>query len=165
MGEDEAEVIVDDTGSTETSYIDDSAVAGQTYIYHVQALGSGGAGAQSQPAQVRRTDQYANTSNGHANSDRHRHAYSDRNEYAKRQLALTRQPRPSNCILDSIEQDRTTPSYISPTRNRYLKYPTSNYLPPSIVWDYSGTQTAKTKLKVMGCTLTNSRAGARYQAT
>ncbi len=52
MDEDEPKVIVDDTGSTATSYIDDSAVAGQTHIYHVQALGSSGPGEQSQPAQI-----------------------------------------------------------------------------------------------------------------
>ncbi len=52
MGETGLRVIVDNTGSAATSYIDSSAVAGQKHVYRVQALNSAGQGEVSLPAQI-----------------------------------------------------------------------------------------------------------------
>ncbi len=52
MGETGLRVIVDNTGSASTSYIDSSAVAGQKHVYRVQALNSAGQGEVSLPAQT-----------------------------------------------------------------------------------------------------------------
>ncbi|MYD10355.1 MAG: fibronectin type III domain-containing protein [Chloroflexi bacterium] len=52
MGEGGVRVIVSDTGSASTSYVDSGAVAGQKHIYRVQALNSIGAGQPSKPAQI-----------------------------------------------------------------------------------------------------------------
>ena len=52
MGEDGVRVIVNDTGSTATSFVDSGAVGGQKHIYRVQALNSRGEGQQSKPAQI-----------------------------------------------------------------------------------------------------------------
>ncbi len=52
MGETGLRVIVDNTGSASTSYIDRSAVAGQKHVYRVQALHSAGQGEVSLPAQI-----------------------------------------------------------------------------------------------------------------
>ncbi len=46
------QTLVEDSGDTETSWTDNSASAGTKYIYRVQALGDGGEGRLSQPAQV-----------------------------------------------------------------------------------------------------------------
>ncbi len=52
MGETGLRVIVDNTGSGATSYVDSSAVAGQKHVYRVQALNSAGQGEVSLPAQI-----------------------------------------------------------------------------------------------------------------
>ena len=52
QGEKRLRVLVNDTGSTATSYIDANAVAGQKHTYRVQALNDNGKGRKSRPAQV-----------------------------------------------------------------------------------------------------------------
>lgn len=52
MGENGVRVIVDNTGSAATSYVDGSAVAGQKHIYRVQALNRRGEGQISKPSQI-----------------------------------------------------------------------------------------------------------------
>ena len=51
-GETELRVLVENTGSAATSYVDSGAVAGQKHIYRVQALSGGLAGQESLPAQI-----------------------------------------------------------------------------------------------------------------
>ncbi len=52
QGEQNMTVLVDNTGSAATSYLDSSAVAGQRHVYRVQALNGGGDGQVSLPAQI-----------------------------------------------------------------------------------------------------------------
>ena len=52
QGERNLAVLTNDTGSNATSFSDSSAVAGQKHIYRVQALGAGGEGEKSRPAQI-----------------------------------------------------------------------------------------------------------------
>ncbi len=51
-GETDLQILVDNTGSAATNYLDASAVAGQKHVYRVQALNGIGAGQQSKPAQI-----------------------------------------------------------------------------------------------------------------
>ena len=51
-GENKLGVLVENTGSAATSYGDSSAEAGQKHIYRVQALGPGGEGKKSLPAEI-----------------------------------------------------------------------------------------------------------------
>ena len=51
-GEQKLGVLVDNTGSTTTSYVDNSAEDGQKHIYRVQALGPGGEGQKSLNAEI-----------------------------------------------------------------------------------------------------------------
>ena len=52
QGETELSVLVSDTGSRATSFVDGDAVAGQKHIYRVQALGAGGEEMQSPPVEI-----------------------------------------------------------------------------------------------------------------
>ena len=51
-GETDLSVLVSDTGSTATSYIDSSVEVGQKYIYRVSALGNGKEGRWSSPVEI-----------------------------------------------------------------------------------------------------------------
>ena len=51
-GEKKLGVLVDNTGSTATSYVDGSAEDREKHIYRVQALGPGGEGKNSLPAEI-----------------------------------------------------------------------------------------------------------------
>ncbi len=51
-GEKNLGVLANNTGSASTSYSDSSAEAGQKHVYRVQALGPGGEGQVSKPAQI-----------------------------------------------------------------------------------------------------------------
>ena len=51
-GENKLAVLVENTGNAATSYVDSSAEAEQKHIYRVQALGPGGEGQRSLPAEI-----------------------------------------------------------------------------------------------------------------